>query len=818
MEPNQQIVLPEQHLLINLAPSIMVMPGTNSFVELDEHMSSKMLLQAVRDGQSPYLFAVMSDPRVKEAPDKFCKVGVIAEAEADMEDSVVILRGLFRAEMLSIKMIEGDDYRLWLATVKKVEDENHDDYFVQAHQHVMADMIIIKKLLIIFLIRARGFYRFDNRLMRMIVDDFENTDWGDKDAVDSFIWATLHSVPDLFQEDKQPFLESTILPERIKLCVKTLKERLQLLEIQKQNMSRDDKSAKRADRIATNVRVLGSNDKDQDELDANTPPEIVERWGKYKKIKDTLNPGAQKAILGDFARLKSCCSGQAEWNTFINHLDCLLELYSTMETPQEEDVSKVEKTLDDSHYGLESVKDEIYNHLAVKNLNPKGKAPILCFVGPPGVGKTSIGKSIAEALGLKFIRLSLGGIRDEADVRGHRLTYIGAIPGKIIQEIIRIGVKNPVFMLDEIDKIGSDFRGDPSSALLEVLDPEQNYSFQDHYVGAQYDLSSVLFLCTANTASGIQPALLDRMNVVNISGYTEFQKIQIAKKFLIPKQFAEVGLTDKGVTPCWPDNNPDQVISKIISGYTREAGVRELERQIHKILSIWARQYLKEDDDKKQSEILITEEMVEKFLGLPKQTHERVSVTEIGEAIGLAWTPVGGDIIYVQAQLTPHGRTEKDISQTGNLGKVFEEANKNAFTVAKNLLRNDKKAMKKLIDDLLCMSAPEGAIPKDGPSAGITMAMAIYSELIGKPLKPYVAMSGEITIKGRVRAVGGIKEKILAAHRDGIREIILPVHNKRDVDKEIPDEIKRDIKFHYVTHAKEVLSIVFPENQIPDSN
>ncbi len=813
MQPNKQpkkrIVPPHEHILVSIVPSGMAMPGVSSYLMLDKHESAQKILRAVRAGQSPYLFVVMSNPRVKKAPDKFYKTGVIVETRPSREESAIILMGLYRAETLRLKRIKDHDGSLWMATVKKVEDENNDDYFIQSHQQVMADIIKIRDILVAFITRAKGFYDFDHELMVMVIDSFESTDWGDKDAVDNFIWAILSSVPDLLQNDKQPFLESTSLPERIKLCVKMLKERLKLLEIQKQDLLKDGKQTR-----VRNVRVQDSNDpnKDQDEINTNSSPEITERWQKYKKIKNTLIPDVQKTILRDFARLKNCQSGQAEWNTFTNHLDCLLELYSTVDTPQEKDVSKVEKTLDDSHYGLGDVKEEIYNHLAVKNLNPKGKAPILCFVGPPGVGKTSIGKSIAESLGLKFVRLSLGGIRDEADIRGHRLTYIGAIPGKIIQEIIRMGVKNLVFMLDEVDKLSNDFRGDPSSALLEVLDPEQNCSFQDHYVGAPYDLSSVLFLCTANTASSIQPPLLDRMNVVNISGYTEFQKIQIAKKFLISKQFNEVGLAGKGIEIKWQDDNPDRIISKIINGYTREAGVRELERQIHKMFSVWARQYLKEDDDKKSSKILITEELVERLLGLPKQTHERVNETEVGEAIGLVWTPVGGDIIYVQAQLTPRIRTEKDISQTGGLLEVFIQANKNALTVAKNLLRDDEKAMKKLMNNLLHLSVPDGAIPKDGPSAGITMTMAIYSELVDKPLRPYVAMSGEITIKGRIRAVGGIKEKILAAYRDGVKEVVLPANNKRDVDKEIPDEIKRDIKFHYVTHAKEVLPIVFPEN------
>ncbi len=810
--------------VICMDTSLMVFPGVSThFDGQSQEIISGFMDKFGITPERPWVMLAMVNPKIEDFTDKTYKTGVVSEVKIDQVKGDIIFTGLYRAEITGFKGVFSNDNKggddndplYYLATIRHLHDENCDEYFLSSEAAIRGAFLVIKEIFLLYFKEIHEIRDITN--LAINVSAIKKLDYRDKDAVDQIIWAILYHMPDdVGSSERQVFLESDSLIERIELLSKLLDRHLRIALFAKEHLR--SLSRKSRDKLLTKGSGKpqpGTDESDQVELVdkeiANSPPEIVERWEKYKKIKDTIGSDPQKAILEDFARLKSSASGQAEWNTFTNHLDCLLDIYSAVNTPQEKDVSKVEKTLDESHYDMEGVKEEIYNHLAVKNLNPNGKAPILCFVGAPGVGKTSIGKSIAEALALKFTRLSFGGVKDEADVRGHRLTYIGAIPGKIIQEIRRIGVKNPVFMLDEVDKISNDFRGDPSSALLEVLDPEQNHSFQDHYVGAPYDLSGVLFLCTANTASGIQPALLDRMNVINVSGYTELQKIQIAKKFLIPKQFTEVGLANKGVRPCWPDNNPDKVISKIISGYTREAGVRELERQIHKMLSVWARQYLKENDDKKPSEILITEEMVEKFLGLPKQTHERVNVTEVGEAIGLAWTPVGGDIMYIQAQLTPHGRTEKDISQTGGLLEVFIEANKNALTVVKNLLKNDDKAMKKLMDNLLHLSVPDGAIKKDGPSAGITMAMAIYSELVGKPLKPYLAMSGEITIKGRIRAVGGLKEKILAAHRDGVKEVVLPATNKRDVEKDIPDEINRDIKFHYVTHINEVLPIVFPE-------
>ena len=411
------------------------------------------------------------------------------------------------------------------------------------------------------------------------------------------------------------------------------------------------------------------------------------------------------------------------------------------------------------------------------------------------------------------MRLSLGGIRDEADVRGHRQTYIGAIPGKIIQEIVRLGVRNPVFMLDEVDKINSDFRGDPSSALLEVLDPEQNHSFQDHYVGAPFDLSSVLFLCTANLSSGIQPALLDRMEVIEIAGYTEFEKIRIAAEFLIPKQVIETGFP--GLKVNWQDNDPDKIILKIVKGYTREAGVRDLERQIHQIFSRWGRQVMKDGDDKfaigetKPAEILITEELVEKLLGSPKYAHERVNKTEVGEAVGLAWTPVGGDILYIQAAIMPF--TGKELSLTGSQGETMRESCKVAVSLLRIFLEKAKKS-KVLENKTIHIHIPEGAVKKDGPSAGITTFSALYSEAFGVLVKPFVTMTGEITLKGMVTKVGGIKEKVLAAHRDGLKEIILPASNELDVKDKIPEEIKKDLRFHFMSSVDEVLPIVFPEN------
>jgi len=805
--------IPTRLPVVSVDTSLMVFPGISVYFLRGGDLKT---IASFVDGwdvskDNPWVFLAMHNPKIESFPEKIYKTGMVAKVEIDEKRGDIIFSGLCRAKIVKLKEVFRNEKEkrktpFLFAEIKYFSDENYDEAFINAELSVRGALLALRKILSLYPKEVYEIYDLG----------IKNLDFRDKDAIDSLIWSILYSLPeDVGPDERQVFLESDNLIERLEFLIRLTRKHLEIISIANRHLHSlsdklKNKLSKETEKNPENdSKTLNQND-DQDDPDLESSPEIFKKWQKYKEIKDKLSSDAQAAILEDFGRLKNCEPRQSEWHTFINHLDCLLGLYSAVLISPEEDISKVEKKLDESHHGLEDLKEEIYNHLAVKSLNPKNKAPILCFVGPPGVGKSSIGKSIAESLGLKFIRLSLGGIRDEAEIRGHRFTYVGSIPGKIIHEIVRAGVANPVFMLDEIDKLGNDFRGDPSSALLEVLDPEQNHSFSDHYVGAPYDLSNVLFLCTANTVFGIQPALLDRMHVVYVSGYTEFQKIQIAKKFLFPKQFTEMGLTDKGIKLSWENNNPDQVISKIISGYTREAGVRNLERQIHKLLSIWVRQYLKEEEDERSSEILITERLIDNFLGSSWFAHERINVTEIGESIGLAWTPVGGMIMYIQAQLTPCGRTKKDISQTGGMLEVFMEANKIALTVVKNLLKDNDSIMKKLKDNLLHLSVPGGAIKKDGPSAGITMAMAIYSELTERPLKPYVAMSGEITIKGRILAVGGLKEKVLAAHRDGVKEIILPASNKENIDREIPQEVKQDVKFHFVTNIKEVLPIVFP--------
>ncbi|MDH7570659.1 MAG: endopeptidase La, partial [Armatimonadota bacterium] len=457
--------------------------------------------------------------------------------------------------------------------------------------------------------------------------------------------------------------------------------------------------------------------------------------------------------------------------------------------PQVQDILRaVREVLDADHYGLEKVKERILEYLAVRRFHPEGhRQPILCFVGPPGVGKTSLGKSIARAMGRKFFRMSLGGIRDEAEIRGHRRTYIGALPGQIIQGIRRAGANNPVFMLDEIDKVGADFRGDPSSALLEVLDPEQNSTFRDHYLDVPFDLSRVLFITTANILDTILPPLRDRMEIIELSGYTEQEKLQIAKRHLVPKQLGEHGLTPEHI------RFEDEGLRQIVLGYTREAGVRNLEREIGAV----CRKVTREFAEGRTETAVIDREAVLHYLGVPRfefeEIAERTSIP--GVAVGLAWTPVGGDVMFVEATKIPGGG--RALTLTGQLGEVMKESAQAALSYVRSHAEElgiDPRFFRR---HEVHIHVPAGAIPKDGPSAGITMVAALASLATGRRVRGDVAMTGEITLSGRVLPVGGIKEKVLAAHRAGLKRVVLPERNRKDLLEDVPEEIRREVEVHF---------------------
>jgi len=514
---------------------------------------------------------------------------------------------------------------------------------------------------------------------------------------------------------------------------------------------------------------------------------------------------AEKEALRELERLTHMPAAAPEYTVARTYIDWLVSVPWNTYTQDNLDIPVVHSTLDEDHYGLGKVKDRILEYLSVRKFKTEGdmRHPILCFVGPPGVGKTSLGKSIARALGRKFVRMSLGGIRDEAEIRGHRRTYIGALPGQIIQSIKRAGSHNPIFMLDEIDKVGADFRGDPSSALLEVLDPEQNATFRDHYLEVTFDLSKVMFITTANVLDTILPPLRDRMEVLEIAGYTEEEKLEIGRRHLIPKQLEEHGLKrGKHIT------FQKEGILKVIRGYTREAGVRNLERQIATICRKTAREFA----EGREELVKVNGKQVQEYLGAPRFTYEELKdrTNEPGVAVGLAWTPTGGDVLFVEATKMKGG---KSLLTTGQLGDVMKESAQAAMSYVRAHADELGISPEFWESNDIHLHVPAGAIPKDGPSAGVTMVAALASLLSGRKVKPRLAMTGEITLRGKVLPVGGLKEKILAAHRAGVRTVIVSHENRKDIDEDVPEAIRSEVNIEYVEDVGRLLDLALEPRQ-----
>ncbi|MCP4106361.1 MAG: endopeptidase La [Desulfobacteraceae bacterium] len=598
-------------------------------------------------------------------------------------------------------------------------------------------------------------------------------------------------------EEKQKILETRNVKERLKEVTRLIMYQVEILElgnkIQTQVKGDMDKQQKEY-YLRQQMKAIREELGEQDE-----PTVEIEEYRTKIKEKN-LPEEALKEAERELNRLSRMHPSSSEYTVASTYLDWLTAIPWHDSTEDNLDIKKARKVLDEDHYGLEKAKKRIIEYLAVRKLNPDSKGTILCFAGPPGTGKTSLGRSIARALGRKFIRISLGGVRDEAEIRGHRRTYVGALPGRVIQGIRRAESNNPVFMLDEIDKVGSDFRGDPSSALLEVLDPEQNFSFSDHYLDVPFDLSKVMFITTANVLDTIPHALRDRMEVLELLGYTEGDKIKIANRFLIPRQFKEHGLKNSQLSLT------KGTVRRIIADYTREAGLRNLEREIANI----CRGVAATIAENKAESVSVKSATVSKYLGPVRFTSEIVERTSTpGVAIGLAWTQAGGEILFIEATGM---KGNKGLTLTGHLGDVMKESASAALSFIRTNA-SDIGISEDFFDTRdIHIHVPAGAIPKDGPSAGVTMLTALASLLTNKLVRKNLAMTGEITLRGQVLPVGGVKEKVLAAHRAGIKTVILPKRNKKDLE-EIPEKVQNDIRFHFVGNMPDVLKIAL-EKQV----
>ena len=608
-----------------------------------------------------------------------------------------------------------------------------------------------------------------------------------------FVLASMFSLE---AEKSQSVLEAPSRVEALRTLHKYLTHEVQVLELKnkitseaRNEMTKEQKDYLLRQQMRAIQQELGEKGGEQAEVD-----QLRERLEKADLPEDIL-----KEATRELSRLEKLPPGAPDYNVIRTYLDYVLELPWRKGTEDSLDIARARQVLDEDHFGLKDVKERILEHLGVLKLNPNAKAPILCFVGAPGVGKTSLGQSIARALGRKFERLSLGGLHDEAELRGHRRTYIGALPGRVIQSMRRAGANNPVLMLDEVDKLGRDFRGDPAAALLEILDPEQNKTFRDNYLDLPFDLSKVLFVTTANALDTIPGPLLDRMELLRLAGYSEEEKLEIAKRYLLPRQLKETGLTTERCAI------PDETIKRIISRYTREAGVRQLERAIGRVARKVALRFVEGGNE--ECITVKPDDLVEMFGPEPFNQEEARRELPPGVATGLAWTETGGDVLYIEATLLPDG---KDLTLTGQLGEVMQESAKAArsyiwshardFDIDPSLFRNSG----------VHVHVPAGAIPKDGPSAGVTMATALTSLYAGLPARSDLAMTGEITLTGLVLPIGGVKEKVLAARRSGILNVILPKANQKDL-RDLPEGVRKEMQFYFAERIEDVLTVAIPQ-------
>jgi ATP-dependent Lon protease len=679
----------------------------------------------------------------------------------------VLVEGVKRGNIK--QFIENSEY--FLADVELLEDKNIEDREVE---------IFVRSLKSQFEQYVKLNRKIPAEIMASIVSIDDGSRLGD----------TIAAHLSIKLDDKQKLLEMTDLAKRLEKLMGLLENEIDLLQVEKKIRGRVKRQMERTQREYYLNEQIKAIQKELNEIE-NVPNELESLAQKIEKA--GMSKEAKEKCDIELNKLKAMPAQSAEATVSRNYLDAVLSLPWSKSSQTKIDLAEAEKILDAEHYGLKEVKERIVEYLAVQKRVKQIKGPILCLVGPPGVGKTSLGESIAHATGRKFVRMSLGGVRDEAEIRGHRRTYIGAMMGKILQKLAKAGTNNPLFLLDEIDKMSMDFRGDPASALLEVLDPEQNHAFNDHYLEVDYDLSSVMFMATANTLD-IPPALRDRMEVIRIPGYTEDEKVNISLRHLIPKQIKQAGLKASEI------QIPAETVHGIIRYYTREAGVRNLEREISKICRKVVKEVLMKT---KKSAAIVSPDDLEHYLGVRKFRYDIAEQQDqIGQVKGLAWTEVGGELLSIEAIVLPgKGKT----IYTGQLGEVMQESIQAALSVVK--ARFDLLGVPKNFFDKhdIHIHVPEGATPKDGPSAGISMCTALVSVISQLPIRADYAMTGEITLRGEVLPIGGLKEKLLAAHRSGIKNVIIPIENVKDL-KEIPDNIKQDLNIKPVRWIDEVLS------------
>ncbi|PJG60095.1 endopeptidase La [Aeromonas cavernicola] len=670
---------------------------------------------------------------------------------------------------------------------------NTDDFFV-CEAHYIASTAIDEKDHDVLVRSAIGQFEGYIKLNKKIPPEVLTSISAIDDAVR--LADTMAAHMPLKLEDKQKVLEITSVAERIEFLMAMMESEIDLLQVEKRIRTRVKKQMEKSQREYYLNEQMKAIQKELGELE-DSPDEFE---ALNRKIEEAGMPeDAREKAQAELAKLKMMSPMSAEATVVRSYVDWMVQVPWKARSKVKKDLGKAQEVLDADHYGLEKVKDRILEYLAVQARVNKLKGPILCLVGPPGVGKTSLGQSIAKATGRKYVRMALGGVRDEAEIRGHRRTYIGSMPGKLIQKMAKVGVKNPLFLLDEIDKMSSDMRGDPASALLEVLDPEQNNSFNDHYLEVDYDLSDVMFVATSNSMN-IPGPLLDRMEVIRLSGYTEDEKLNIAKQHLVAKQIQRNGLKESEITI------EDSALVGVIRYYTREAGVRSLEREISKICRKAVKSILL---DKSIKHVQVNQENLKAFLGVQRFDYGKATdQNQVGQVCGLAWTEVGGDLLTIE---TTNMVGKGKLTYTGSLGDVMQESIQAAMTVvrarAEKLRINADFYEKRDIH----VHVPEGATPKDGPSAGIAMCTALVSSLTGNPVRSDVAMTGEITLRGEVLPIGGLKEKLLAAHRGGIKRVLIPKENERDLE-EIPNNVKQALDIYPVRWIDEVLELALQDN------